>query len=602
MRDRREPRRVRAVVGDADRDQIGDPLDQQPGQPPQPLLHAGLVVEGEGHLRQQLGPPPLDLGPALQPRPRQRLAAGLGHPARGVAIGRAEAAVLVEGERHGPHDVLPGHERQRDAGAEAPPLRLRRELGIALPPAGAALDPDRPPLAGRVRDGRGGLERHALPAPELAVGEPVARERGQVRPHDLEDRGRGRAEQGAGLLDRRLGHLVGAGGRRQGRRRLLQQPLTLGGLSALAEQAGVVQGEAGPVRHLLHERQLVLPQAPVAVCHEQQSAEGAPSRREGRHDDRPRRPPADRRRRPGVHAGGPHVGVEQLRGDLRHQRRLSGAGDARHSPRIVGGQRRPAAKLIDGALQLRLARRVGHHLQPAVGVGHVDGAQVPDPVRQDSRQRLEPLLDLGLLAEGRHDVGEQARALFAQTPRVHVDADPHHPREAGLGEHRRAPVEDPAVRAVVAEQPVLHLERSARLERAAVDAEAALEVVRMHALGPAVAELLLHRAPAELQPPAVEVGAASRGLGHPHQRRRRVRDGPEALLLDGVGRIDARRHRFRVGCLARADQPLLAGGAPSGRRETVSPTDCPQGSRAPAIRRPPPAAPTARAPERAGDG
>jgi hypothetical protein len=52
-----------------------------------------------------------------------------------------------------------------------------------------------------------------------------------------------------------------------------------------------------------------------------------------------------------------------------------------------------------------------------------------------------------------------------------------------------ASIEDPAIHAVVAAQPVLHLERFAAVKMIEVMRNAAFEIVPMHALGPAVAQL-----------------------------------------------------------------------------------------------------------------
>ena len=54
-----------------------------------------------------------------------------------------------------------------------------------------------------------------------------------------------------------------------------------------------------------------------------------------------------------------------------------------------------------------------------------------------------------------------------------------------------ASIEDPAVHAVVAAEAVLHFERFAAVKMVKVMRDAALEIIPMYALGPAVTHLLL---------------------------------------------------------------------------------------------------------------
>src|SRR4029079_7927580 len=72
--------------------------------------------------------------------------------------------------------------------------------------------------------------------------------------------------------------------------------------------------------------------------------------------------------------------------------------------------------------------------------------------------------------------------------------------------------------------------RLALVERAAIGVQAALEVLGVHVVGPAVAELLRHRAADEVEPRLVEPGAELVGAAHPDQHRRRVGDLAEAPL------------------------------------------------------------------------
>src|SRR5262249_43390978 len=94
----------------------------------------------------------------------------------------------------------------------------------------------------------------------------------------------------------------------------------------------------------------------------------------------------------------------------------------------------------------------------------------------------------------------------------------------------RAGVPDPAVFAVVPPQPVLHLELDPGLERISVDTETGLEIVRVDALGPAVAQLLRQASSGEVEPALVEEGAASVDAGHPDENGRTVRQGSEVIV------------------------------------------------------------------------
>src|SRR5690606_29888372 len=95
---------------------------------------------------------------------------------------------------------------------------------------------------------------------------------------------------------------------------------------------------------------------------------------------------------------------------------------------------------------------------------------------------------------------------------------------------RGAAIGHPAVDAVVTAQAVLHLEGSPRGEVLLEDAQAAREVVRVHAAGPSVAELELERAAGEAQPRLVEVVAPPVQPGAPDHRRRCLDE--DAVLLE----------------------------------------------------------------------
>ena len=112
-----------------------------------------------------------------------------------------------------------------------------------------------------------------------------------------------------------------------------------------------------------------------------------------------------------------------------------------------------------------------------------------------------------------------------------VDARADVAREAAVGlPARRAAIEHPAVLAVGASQAVLHLEGPALGEGRHVRIDARLEVLEVHALGPAHAPLLLERAARELEPGLVEERAERVRARHPEQHGRDVGHDAEARL------------------------------------------------------------------------
>src|SRR5262249_42839690 len=103
--------------------------------------------------------------------------------------------------------------------------------------------------------------------------------------------------------------------------------------------------------------------------------------------------------------------------------------------------------------------------------------------------------------------------------------------EAALGAVAgRTGVEYPAPGAVGAAEAVFHPEVRAGGEGAAAGVEAALAVVGVDAIGPAVAALLLGAAAGELQPRPVEEGAGPVGAGGPQQHGGGVGQQAEAVL------------------------------------------------------------------------
>src|SRR5438552_1654995 len=79
-------------------------------------------------------------------------------------------------------------------------------------------------------------------------------------------------------------------------------------------------------------------------------------------------------------------------------------------------------------------------------------------------------------------------------------------------------------------QPVSHDERLPGVKRFSVGFEAALKIVRMHALGPAISHFLLNRAAGKLEPGLVEESAEFVQARHPDKDGRRVSYHAETLF------------------------------------------------------------------------
>src|SRR5262249_30491004 len=84
--------------------------------------------------------------------------------------------------------------------------------------------------------------------------------------------------------------------------------------------------------------------------------------------------------------------------------------------------------------------------------------------------------------------------------------------------------------AVEAAQAILRLKRAAFIEGRVVNLEKPVIVVRMYAFLPSMAQLLLQRSTAEVQPGFVEVIAPAVSSGRPNHNGSRVGQEPEPLL------------------------------------------------------------------------
>jgi len=132
-----------------------------------------------------------------------------------------------------------------------------------------------------------------------------------------------------------------------------------------------------------------------------------------------------------------------------------------------------------------------------------------------------------------HAFGELLLGLLALFD-VERGADIAGPGAIGL-EARHAGVEDPAVLAVVAAQPVVERVGLPRLEARRENPAAALGVLGVHELEPAVAAQLVLRAPGVRLPGRVEPLEPPIRIGHPDQPRRAGRRDQRATACFGVG-------------------------------------------------------------------
>src|SRR6266853_6139012 len=98
---------------------------------------------------------------------------------------------------------------------------------------------------------------------------------------------------------------------------------------------------------------------------------------------------------------------------------------------------------------------------------------------------------------------------------------------------RHTAIRNPAIFAVVTSKPVLHDERFPGIKRFDVGFEAALEIVRMHAVGPAISHFLFHRATGKLEPRLVEKSAEFVQARHPDKTGGRFSTQAECPSVSG---------------------------------------------------------------------
>src|ERR1700679_2611471 len=88
---------------------------------------------------------------------------------------------------------------------------------------------------------------------------------------------------------------------------------------------------------------------------------------------------------------------------------------------------------------------------------------------------------------------------------------------------RCAAVKNPPIFTHPIHQPVGHRKWRSLLEAADIMSNAALHILGMHAFGPAVALFLLQRAPAKIEPSAVEIETTHVETRHPDQHGSTIR-------------------------------------------------------------------------------
>src|SRR4051812_25997887 len=198
--------------------------------------------------------------------------------------------------------------------------------------------------------------------------------------------------------------------------------------------------------------------------------------------------------------------------------------------------------------------------------GARDGVQrIADVVADDGD---DPLLEIA--GRGELLLTSAVAGFLGPAPVVDVHAASDEAREvARLVVEGSAAIEDPPVFAVVAAEPVFHLERLATMEMIQVVFHAAFDVFRMDALRPAVSDLLGERTAGELEPGIVEVVALR------VERRAPDHDGRVLDEEPVFGRAQWTGHDVSLDVVSRVNHmrrgaPTLAGGDEQGHFSTAS--------------------------------
>lgn len=127
--------------------------------------------------------------------------------------------------------------------------------------------------------------------------------------------------------------------------------------------------------------------------------------------------------------------------------------------------------------------------------------RIPDIVADD---REDPLFEVPGKRQLLLAVLLRGILRFAALVDVYAASDESH-EVPGVIETGSAAIEYPPVHAVATTEAIFHFERFSAVEAIAIVRYAALEIVGVHALGPAVPHLLLDGAPGERKPGLVEV-------------------------------------------------------------------------------------------------
>src|SRR5262245_38261653 len=201
-----------------------------------------------------------------------------------------------------------------------------------------------------------------------------------------------------------------------------------------------------------------------------------------------------------------------------------------HAGRVaVAGRRGPAAGVEKVDTDRCAARRIDTAFLGEACPGVIDGDD--DAVTVDRRD---------LPVQRAEDGAPKRRALEygaeCDVQRGDVDDGADVAREVSVLVDSRHPViEHPPVVPVPAAQPVVERERAVLAHRGMIGVDREAAVVRMHAVGPALAEILVGPPAGQLQPAPIEVRPAGVGPGHPDHQRRRVGDRGEPVLAVARG-------------------------------------------------------------------
>src|SRR6185312_8816911 len=153
------------------------------------------------------------------------------------------------------------------------------------------------------------------------------------------------------------------------------------------------------------------------------------------------------------------------------------------------------------------------------------GAHAVDHVRAGIYQSPEPLLAFA------QSITRDSNFLGRFLLRVNVQTATYIAFKCSIRRESGEPViKDPPVLTAVMSQPIFHFEWLAGVKGRDVNLQAAVKVLWVHILGPAVAHFLLHCAPNKVQPAFIEVVAQLVYTREPDHHRSGVSNSPELLF------------------------------------------------------------------------